>query len=90
MNIAKSKDQLSILKYSNNIGVAVKFNDSEDYLWIRIHSLKINHKNGTKYSLRFSNDERSWSMIIDSTDKEYVFEIGNSYSSWPNEDGKDY
>lgn len=72
--IATSKGQAETLRYTHNIGAAVKLNEGGDYLWIRIHKISLNHRNGDKYSLKFSNADRSWALMISSDQETYDFE----------------
>ena len=46
------------------------------YLWIRIQKLNFHHKAGSKFNLRFSNNERSWSFLVDTDKFEQDFEEG--------------
>lgn len=73
--LQESKEQDKTLKYCCNFGMAVKLNDGNN-LWIRIHKISINHRNGTKYSLRLTNDDDTWNYLIDINDTEYDFENG--------------
>ncbi len=69
--IADSKNQGQILRYSNNIGAAIKLEDGT-LLWIRLYTLRLKHRQGNKFGLFFSSDEqREWSTVITSDDKSY-------------------
>lgn len=70
-----SKEQDKTLKYCCNFGLAIKLEDG-NVLWARIHKISINHKFGTKYSIRLTNDDDTWSYLVDRDDKEYDFENG--------------
>lgn len=70
-----SKEQDKTLKYCCNLGMAVKLEDG-NVLWIRLHKVNINHRNGTKYSIRLVNDDDVWNYLVDRFDKEYDFENG--------------
>jgi len=80
--ISRSKGQEGTLRYSHNIGALVRLDDEHydeavaesRFLWIRIHKLSFYHKAGTRYRLQFSNDDRSWTSIIDMKDAEFDFE----------------
>ena len=72
--ISSSKDQAVQLRYSRNVGAAVRLDEDGTILYIRIHKLRLTHRNGTSYSLRIENDDRSWSCMIDSKDEDYDFE----------------
>ena len=74
MELSKSKEQDVQLRYSRNIGAAVVLDEDGTILYIRIHRLKLQHRAGTKYALKIENDDRSWSTVIDSSDKTYDFE----------------
>lgn len=82
LTLSRSKGQEATLKYTHNVGALVRLDD-EDYdpaagesrfLWIRMHKLGFHHNNGSKFNIRFSNDERSWSFMIDVNDAEFSFE----------------
>jgi hypothetical protein len=68
--ISESKDQGQILRYSNNIGAAVKLDDGS-LIWIRIHTLRLKHRQGNKYGLFFGSDGKEWSTIIFSSETEH-------------------
>lgn len=70
--IAESKDQAVLLRYSHNIGAAVKLGEG-DYLWIRLHKIKLIHRNGDKYTLSISDDEKTWITLISEDEAEYNF-----------------
>ena len=72
--LSSSKDQGIQLRYSRNVGAAVVLDEDKTVLYIRIHKLRLQHRNGTKYALRIENDDRSWSCMIDSSDETYDFE----------------
>lgn len=72
MTISRSKDRDALLKYMHNIGAAVKLENGE-YLWIRIHKCNLIHKIGTTYNLKFEDNDKSWSMLINIEDSEYDF-----------------
>lgn len=82
LTLARSKGQEPTLKYTHNVGALVKLDDENfdpktgesKFLWIRIHKLKFYHQGGSKFTLRFSNDDRSWSFVIDTNDTEFNFE----------------
>ena len=71
--IAESKNQAQILRYSNNIGAAVKL-ESGKMLWIRLHTLRLKHRQGDVFGLFFSSDdEKEWSFLISADSTEYEF-----------------
>lgn len=71
--IAESKNQPQILRYSNNIGAAVKL-ESGKMLWIRLHTLRLKHRQGDTFGLFFSSDDgKEWSFLISADSKEYDF-----------------
>lgn len=72
--ISSSKDQAVQLRYSRNVGAAVRLDEDGTILYIRIHKLKLTHRNGTSYALRIENEDRSWTCMIDSKDTDYDFE----------------
>jgi len=80
--ISQSKGQEGTLRYTHNIGALVRLDDEyydekvaeSRFLWIRIHKLSFFHKAGTRYRLQFSNEDRSWTSIIDTNDAEFAFE----------------
>jgi len=72
--LSSSKDQAVQLRYSRNVGAAVRLDEDGTILYIRIHKLRLTHRNGTSYSLRIENDDRSWCCMIDSKDEDYDFE----------------
>lgn len=82
LTLTKSKGQEATLKYTHNIGALIRLNDDaydpaageSRFLWIRIHKLSLHHNHGSKFNLRFSNDDRSWSFMIDAKDAEFSFE----------------
>lgn len=82
LTLARSKGQEATLKYTHNVGALVRLNDENfdltagesRFLWVRIHKLNFYHKGGSKFTLRFSNDDRSWSFVIDVNDTEFSFE----------------
>ena len=71
-----------ILGYSHNIGAIVKLNDDmvhpekseSKFLWIRASKLSYHHVHGDKYNLRFSNDDRSWSFVVEKGQTEFDFD----------------
>lgn len=70
--ISESKDQPQVLRYSHNIGAAIKLEDGS-LIWIRIHSLRLKHRQGNKYGLFFSSaDGREWSTLITSDETEHT------------------
>lgn len=73
--VARSKESSVTLRYSHNIGALVKLN-AGGHLWIRLHKLNLIHRNGDKYALKFSNNDRSWAFMIDANQEEYEFEGG--------------
>ena len=73
--ISGSKNQGQILRYSNNIGAAVKILEDGSLIWIRIHSLRVKHRKNTTYGLFFSSDGKEWSTMIDREDK--VYKLGD-------------
>ena len=83
--LSKSKGQEGTLKYTHNIGALVKLDDDlvgegeSKFLWIRLHKVKFHHNNGSKFNLRFSNDDRSWSFLIDVNDAEFAFEDSGKF-----------
>ena len=78
-SICSSKNQGQILKYSNNIGAAVKL-DSGKMLWIRLHTLRLKHRQGDKYGLFFSSDDgKEWSFLISAYDVVYNFKDCGSF-----------
>lgn len=82
LTLAKSKGQEATLKYTHNVGALVRLNDEHfdptagesQFLWIRIHKLKFYHQGGSKFTVRFSNNDRSWSFVIDMENTEFSFE----------------
>ena len=69
--ISDSKNQGQVLRYSHNIGAAVKLEDGT-VLWIRIHALKIKHRQGNKFGLFFSDEDgKQWSALVTPEDTEY-------------------
>lgn len=71
--IANSKDQGQILRYSHNIGAAIEL-ENGSLIWIRLYTLSLKHRQGSKYGLFFSNEGKEWSTLIDSSEK--VYNIG--------------
>lgn len=72
-SIAESKNQPQILRYSNNIGAAVKLSSGK-MLWIRLHTLRLKHRSGDKFGLFFSSeDKKEWSFLISANETEYNF-----------------
>ena len=70
--ISESKNQGQILRYSNNIGAAITLEDGS-LIWIRIHTLRLKHRQGNTYGLFFStSDKKEWSTVITSDEKEYT------------------
>ena len=70
--ISDSKDQGQTLRYSHNIGAAIKLEDGS-LIWIRLHTLRLKHRQGNVYGLFFSSEEKKeWSTMIHSDDKEYT------------------
>ena len=72
LDISKSKEQPVTLRYNHNIGAAVKL-ETGDYLWVRIHNLKLFHKAGDQFCLRFSDDKQNWVIMINKSDETYDF-----------------
>ncbi len=70
--LSKDPGQAQVLKYSHNIGMAVKLADG-DFLWIRIHSLKLKHRQGKVYGLFLADAKNTWPFVISPDDKEYNF-----------------
>lgn len=68
--LSDSKDQETTLKYTHNIGAAIKTDDG-DYLWVRVNKVGLNHRNGEYYNLSFGDERNRWSIVIKSSDKEY-------------------
>lgn len=69
--ISESKNQGQILRYSNNIGAAIKLEDGT-LLWIRLYTLRLKHRQGNKFGLFFSSEgKKEWSTMITSEDKSY-------------------
>lgn len=87
LTLSRSKGQEATLKYSHNIGALVKLSDEEydpakgesRFLWIRIHKLSCYHKNGNKFNVKFSDNERSWSFLIDPNEPVHNFEGGSLF-----------
>ena len=52
--------------------MAVKLADG-DFLWIRIHSLKLKHRQGKVYGLFLADANNTWPFVISPDDKEYNF-----------------
>ena len=69
-SLSSSKDQEATLKYSCNIGAAIKLEDG-DVLWVRLHKINVKHRNGTKYCIVFGDDKNTWSVLADTEDAEY-------------------
>lgn len=70
--ISESKDQGQTLRYSHNIGAAIKLEDGS-IIWIRLHTLRLRHRQGNTYGLFFSSEEKKeWSTMIHSDEKEYT------------------
>ncbi len=69
--ISESKDQAQVLRYSHNIGAAIKL-ESGQLIWIRIHELHLKHRQGNKYGLFFYNEKRQWSTQVTKEDKSYI------------------
>lgn len=69
--ISESKNQGQVLRYSNNIGLAVKM-DSGVIFWVRIYKLKLKHRQGKKFGLFFSGeDNKEYSLVILSDETSY-------------------
>lgn len=68
--LSDSKEQEKTLKYTHNIGAAIKTDDGF-YLWVRLQKIGLNHKNGEYYNLSFGDERNRWSLVIKSSDKEY-------------------
>lgn len=73
--LQESKEQDKTLKYCCNFGMAVELTDG-NILWIRIHKVNIFHKFGNTYSLRLTNDNDTWNVLVKSDESEYNFEDG--------------
>lgn len=71
--LADSKEQDKTLKYTHNIGAAIKTADGK-VLWIRLQKLGLTHRNGEYYNLSFGDERNRWTVIVKSSDKEYEIE----------------
>ena len=70
--ISGSKNQRQILRYSHNLGAAVKLEDGT-VLWIRLHTLNLKHRQGDKFGLFFSDEDgKQWSTLVTPSDTEYT------------------
>jgi len=72
--LSTSKEQDIQLRYSRNIGAAIRMDDDGTILYIRIHKLILKHRAGNSYSLRIENDDRYWNFMITEDDETYDFE----------------
>lgn len=70
-NLSSSKEQEATLKYSCNIGAAIKLEEDGEILWVRLHKINVKHRNGTKYCIVFGDDQNTWSVLADTEDAEY-------------------
>lgn len=68
--ISESKDSAQVLRYSHNIGAAVRLENGQ-LIWMRIHELTLKHRSGNRYGLFFYNEKRQWSTQITTEDKIY-------------------
>ena len=71
--LSESKEQEKTLKYTHNIGAAIKTVDG-NYLWIRLQKIGLNHKNGEYYNLSFGDERNRWTIVIKSSEKEYTLD----------------
>lgn len=69
--ISETKNQGQVLRYSRNVGAAILLEDG-DMLWIRIHTLRLKHRQGTMFGLFFSSDGREWSTIVHDGETEHT------------------
>lgn len=81
LTLTRSKDSESTLKYLHNVGALIELNEGEydpasesRYIWIRALKISFYHKNGDIFNLRFSNNDRSWSFLINAKDPNFDFE----------------
>ena len=68
--ISDSKKQDEILKYSRNIGAAIKTDSG--VVWVRLHKLSLHHKSGSKYYLNIGDPKNDWNIVISKEDDEYI------------------
>lgn len=74
LELSQSKEKETQLKYSRHIGALIKLDESEDVLYFRIQDLNLRHKAGKSYTLRISDGENAYQMMIESNQGEYDFE----------------
>ena len=73
--ISESKNQGEVLRYAHNVIAAIKMEDGTIF-GVRIWTLRLKHRQGTKYGLFFSGEgNRELSTIISSEDK--VYKLGD-------------
>lgn len=71
--LSESKEQEKTLKYTHNIGAAIKTIEGK-YLWVRLYKIGLNHKNGDNYNISFGDERNRWSLVIKKSDTEYTID----------------